>query len=377
MNAIRIRGVTKSFTSVIAVNDLSPDIPQGSIYGFIGPNGSGKTTTMRMIVGISHPDGGSIQVFGQEMSANSPTGVAGYLPEERGLYRKMTVRALLEFHGELRSGRNVSTDVTAWRGRLNLAEWADKRVETLSKGMTQKVQFIAAIVAEPKLVILDEPFSGLDPVSAGSIREAILDLRSRGATVVLSTHDMNTAETLCDSIFMIFQARKVLDGTLAEIQDLYGNDTIRIKAECGSTLMESVAGVESVHDLEQIQEIRMARDCDPQAPLREPIARTRVSEFSIARPSLHGAAAVRIHVCRGRHREGKARYQGAGHRDHRSDRRCRGRHCRNRAARQPRFALRQNERAADHARVRPRNSHARLREPRTAAAGAFGPRADA
>ena len=286
-SAIQIRGVTKCFTSVIAVNDLSLDIPQGSIYGFIGPNGSGKTTTMRMIVGISHPDRGSIQVFGQEMSGTSPTGVAGYLPEERGLYRKMTVRSLLEFHGELRSGRNVSTDVTAWLARLNLADWADKRVETLSKGMTQKVQFIAAIVAQPKLVILDEPFSGLDPVSAESIREAILELRGRGTTVVLSTHDMNTAETLCDSIFMIFQGRKVLDGTLAEIQDLYGNDTIRIKAEGGAALMANLAGVESVHDLGQVQEIRMARGCDPQAVLRELIARTRVMEFSIARPSLH------------------------------------------------------------------------------------------
>ncbi len=123
--AIQIRGVTKSFTGVIAVDDLSLDIPQGSIYGFIGPNGSGKTTTMRMIVGISHPDRGSIQVFGHEMSTTNPTGVAGYLPEERGLYRKMTVRGLLEFHGELRSGRNVSADVTAWLRRLNLADWAD------------------------------------------------------------------------------------------------------------------------------------------------------------------------------------------------------------------------------------------------------------
>lgn len=287
MNAIQIRGVSKSFAAVVAVNDLSLDIPQESIYGFIGPNGSGKTTTMRMIVGISHPDCGSIQVFGQEMSGASPTGVAGYLPEERGLYRKMTVQALLEFHGELRGGRNVSADVNAWLRRLSLADWADKRVETLSKGMTQKVQFIAAIVAQPKLVILDEPFSGLDPVSAGSIREAILELRSRGATVVLSTHDMNVAETLCDSIFMIFQGRKVLDGTLAEIQDLYGNDTIRVKAEGGAAAMANLAGVEAVHDLGQVQEIRMDRGCDPQVVLRELIARTRVAEFSIAKPSLH------------------------------------------------------------------------------------------
>ena len=287
MSAIQIRGVTKSFASVVAVNDLSLDIPAGSIYGFIGPNGSGKTTTMRMIVGISHPDSGSIQVFGREMAGSSPIGVAGYLPEERGLYRKMTVRALLEFHGELRSGRSVAPDVDAWLRRLNLADWADKKVETLSKGMTQKVQFIAAIVAEPKLVILDEPFTGLDPVSSEAIREAILELRSRGTSVVLSTHDMNTGEALCDSIFKIFQGRKVLDGTLAEIQDLYGNDTIRVKAEGGAAAMAGLPGVESVHDLGQIQEIRMGRGCDPQDALRELIGRTRVWEFSIAKPSLH------------------------------------------------------------------------------------------
>jgi len=287
MSAIRIRGVTKGFESVIAVNALSLDIPESSIYGFIGPNGSGKTTTMRMIVGISHPDSGSIQVFGREMSGIGATGVAGYLPEERGLYRKMTVRTLLGFHGELRSGRNVAKDVDAWLRRLDLAEWADKRVETLSKGMTQKVQFIAAVVAEPKLVILDEPFSGLDPVSAAVIREAILELRSRGTTVVLSTHDMNTAETLCDSIFMIFEGRKVLDGTLAEIQDLYGSDTIRVKAEASAEVMATLPGVESVQDLGQNQEIHMTRGCDPQTVLRELIARTRVFEFSIARPSLH------------------------------------------------------------------------------------------
>ena len=287
MSAIEIRDVTKSFGATLAVDDLSLAIPEGAIYGFIGPNGSGKTTTMRMIVAISHPDTGSIRVFGREMSRAAPTGVAGYLPEERGLYRKMTVRALLEFHGELRGGRKLSKEVEEWLRRLDLAASADKKVEALSKGMTQKVQFIAAVVADPKLVILDEPFSGLDPVSAAAIRDAILELRARGTTVVLSTHDMNTAETLCDSIFMIFRGRKVLDGTLAAIQELYGNDTIRVSAEGGKSHMSDLPGVEDVRDLGNMQEIRLERGCDPQSVLRELISRTQLSEFSIAKPSLH------------------------------------------------------------------------------------------
>ncbi len=287
MTAIQLRGVTKMFGAVKAVDNLSLDIPGGSIYGFIGRNGAGKTTTMRMIVGISHPDSGSIQVFGREMAASAPTGVAGYLPEERGLYRKMTVRALLEFHGELRTGRNVSADVASWLERFDLSAWAGRKVEALSKGMTQKVQFIAAALGEPRLMILDEPFSGLDPVSAESIREAVLDLRSRGATVVLSTHDMNTAETLCDSIFMIFRGTKVLDGALAAIQEQYGNDTVRVKTEGGAAAMTNLPGVEQVRDLGQLQELRMARGADTQAVLTQLIARTRVIEFSVAKPSLH------------------------------------------------------------------------------------------
>src|SRR6202011_4452400 len=155
----------------------------------------------------------------------------GYLPEERGVYRKMRVRSLLEFHGELRGGRKVTAEVNAWLERLGLSHCADRKVETLSKGMSQKVQFIATVIPQPKLLILDEPFSGLDPVSADSIRGAILEMRQRGCTVILSTHDMGVAESLCDSIFMIFQGKKVLDGSLASIQASYGSDTIRVEIE--------------------------------------------------------------------------------------------------------------------------------------------------
>ena len=199
VSAVEISSVTKTFRSVTAVDGLSLSIPQGSVYGFIGHNGSGKSTTMRMIANILYPDSGTIHVFGEERLGTRSAEI-GYLPEERGLYRKMRVRALLEFHGELRGGRSVTAEVNAWLDRLGLAHCADRKVETLSKGMSQKVQFIATVIPEPKLLILDEPFTGLDPVSADSIRSAVLDIRKRGCTVILSTHDMGVAESLCDSI---------------------------------------------------------------------------------------------------------------------------------------------------------------------------------
>ncbi len=285
MAAVEITSVTKTFGAVTAVDDLSLVVPEGAVYGFIGPNGSGKTTTMRMIVNIFYPDSGAIRVFGERMTP-ARTGLIGYLPEERGLYKNMPVKALLEFYGELRGGRKVSAEVDRWLERFGLAEWAPRKLETLSKGMTQRVQFIAAAIASPRLLILDEPFSGLDPVSAESLREAVLDLRRDGTTVILSTHDMRTAETLCDSIFMIFRGRKVLDGTLAEIQSQFGNDTIRVSVENGMEAMHGLPGIESVRDLGRVQELRIARGCDAQETLRALIARTRVESFTIAKPSL-------------------------------------------------------------------------------------------
>jgi ABC-2 type transport system ATP-binding protein len=285
MAAVEISSVTKTFGAVKAVDDLSLLAPEGVVYGFIGPNGSGKTTTMRMIVNIFYPDSGDIRVFGQAMTPER-TGLIGYLPEERGLYKNMPVKALLEFYGELRSGHKVSAEVDRWLERFGLSEWASRKLDALSKGMTQRVQFIAAAIGSPRLMILDEPFSGLDPVSSESLREAVLDLRRNGTTVILSTHDMRTAETLCDSILMIFRGRKVLDGTLEEIQDQYGNDTIRVSAEGGIDALEGLPGIESIRDLGQVQELRIARGFDSQEILRALIARTRVTSFTIARPSL-------------------------------------------------------------------------------------------
>lgn len=286
MDAVRISQVTKSFGSVTAVNDLHLTIPEGSIYGFTGPNGSGKTTTMRMIVDIIYPDRGEIQVLGRN-AAEIASGVIGYLPEERGLYRQMKVQPLLEFHGELRGGRSVSAEVSSWLERFGLAQCASQKLETLSKGMSQKIQFIAAVVPEPKLLILDEPFTGLDPVSADVIRTAILDLRRRGATVILSSHDMSVAESLCDYIFMIYRGNKVLDGTLASIQDQFGSDTIRVSVEGGPASLHGLPRVERVRDLGQAQELRMGPGCDPQEVLRTLVARTTVTSFSVVKPSLH------------------------------------------------------------------------------------------
>jgi ABC-2 type transport system ATP-binding protein len=286
MDAVEIVSVTKTFDTLIAVNDLSLTVPEGSVYGFIGPNGSGKTTTMRMIASIFHPDRGTVRVFGQEMLGARSEQI-GYLPEERGLYRKMTVRAVLEFYGELRGGRRVRSEVNQWLDRLGLADWGDRKVETLSKGMSQRVQFIASVIPAPRLLILDEPFSGLDPVSADVIREAILNLRRGGVTVILSTHDMTVAESLCDRIFMIFRGKKVLDGTLASIQDQFGNDTLRVSAGSALPPLAELPGVEKIRDLGQVQELRMARGCDPQEVLRELVARTRLTSFSVVKPSLH------------------------------------------------------------------------------------------
>ncbi len=286
MFAVEISDISKTFQDVIAVDHLSLSVPEGSIYGFIGPNGSGKSTTMRMVANILYPDSGVVRVFGRERTGTR-SGEIGYLPEERGVYRKMRVRALLEFHGELRGGRNVTAEVNAWLERLGLAGRADDKVETLSKGMSQKVQFIATVVPEPRLLILDEPFTGLDPVSADSIRGAVLEMRQRGCTVILSTHDMSVAESLCDSIFMIFRGKKVLDGTLASIQSSYGSDTIRVEVDGGASVLGDLPGIERIKDLGQVQELRMAPGCDPQQVLRTLLTRARIESFSVIKPSLH------------------------------------------------------------------------------------------
>ncbi|MHC4550932.1 MAG: ABC transporter ATP-binding protein [Planctomycetota bacterium] len=286
LTAVRLEEVSKSFGAHRAVDGLSFTVPQGSICGFIGPNGSGKTTTLRMILHILHPDAGTIEVLG-ETKRRAANDRIGYLPEERGLYRKMTVRRVLAYYAGLKGMgvRRARREADAWLERFDLGDWAHKRVEALSKGMQQKVQFIATVMTRPELVILDEPFAGLDPVNLEVLREVVLELRREGATVIFSTHDMAKAEELSDVICMIFRGRKVLDGTLREIQAEYGADTVRIKVEGGRQRLENVAGVESVRDLGQWQEVRL--DGDPHELLRRLVQEARVEHFEITRPSLH------------------------------------------------------------------------------------------
>lgn len=287
MSVVEIINVTKSFGTQKAVNNLTLSVPQGSIYGFIGPNGSGKTTTLRMILRIYHPDpGGHIRVLGQENMVAACDHI-GYLPEERGLYKKMRVREILRFYAELKGRRDFKQCVEKWIDRLDMGEWAHKRIEALSKGMAQKVQFASAVIAEPELVILDEPFSGLDPVNLNVLRDEVLALKEKGTTVIFSTHDMSVAEKLCDFIFMICKGHKVLDGTLSAIQNEYGQDKLRVHVEGHGHDLASIPGVEEVTDLGQWQDLRIQPGTDTQSILQALMKCGRVTHFEQTRPSLH------------------------------------------------------------------------------------------
>jgi ABC-2 type transport system ATP-binding protein len=291
--AVEIDHVTKTFGEHVAVDDLSLRVPTGSVYGFIGPNGSGKTTTLRMIMRILHPDHGRITVLGQEKHSAANDRV-GYLPEERGLYKQMRVRDLLRFYSELKGHKVTRTEIDQWLARMfpdhDPQRVCNLKVDALSKGMSQKVQFIATVIARPQLVLLDEPFSGLDPVNAKVLTEMVLDLRRNGTTVIFSTHDMSVAEKLCDAIFMIYKGRKVLDGTLRQIQQEHGRDVIRLRLDCNGKPMPRLAdlpGVVGVTDFGNYQEIRVApgADCTQVLSMLMPLG--RVEHFEVTHPSLN------------------------------------------------------------------------------------------
>lgn len=285
MHAIQLESLTKSFNKFKAVNNLSLEVPKGSIYGFIGPNGSGKTTTIRMIMNIFYPDNGNISIMGKKHVGSSHSNI-GYLPEERGLYKKMKVKELLKFHGMLHKTPNLNKEIDYWLSKFELSAWADKKVEALSKGMSQKIQFIATVLHKPEIVILDEPFSGLDPVNADLLRNAVLELRDKGATIIFSTHDMSMAERMCDYIFMIYKGEKVLDGTLDDIQSKYGSDTIHVKTE-SNVALDAIKGIEKVTDFGKLQEVKMQEGADSQAILSEIMKSAKVLKFEITKPSLN------------------------------------------------------------------------------------------
>jgi ABC-2 type transport system ATP-binding protein len=286
--AIELEDVTKTFGGHIAVDALSLRVPVGSVYGFIGPNGSGKTTTLRMIMRIIRPDRGRVIVLGGEGSSAANDRV-GYLPEERGLYRQMKVIDLLRFHSQLKGHVPGRGEIEHWLQRLELSQWGQQKVEALSKGMSQKVQFIATIIARPQLLLLDEPFSGLDPINTEVVRQVLMELVRNGTTVLFSTHDMAVAESLCDWIFMIYKGRKVLDGTLREIQEEHGSDVVRVRVAWpngADRRLGDLPGVIGVTDFGNLQQLRLGPGADHQKLLEALMVRGRVERFEVAPPSL-------------------------------------------------------------------------------------------
>jgi ABC-2 type transport system ATP-binding protein len=284
-NAVELQGVTKSFGKTLAVDRLDLAVPTGSIYGFIGPNGSGKTTTLRLMLRIFQPDAGSVAVLGSDHGDVADDRV-GYLPEERGLYKRMRVIDAIEYFARLKGFFDCRQAAHKWLQWLDAASWASQRIETLSKGMAQKVQFIAAVIAHPQLVILDEPFAGLDPVNLEILQEAVLSLRKDGTTVIFSTHDMNTAERMCDTILMIYQGRKVLDGSLREIQSRYPIGSVRVRLAGDAELPSDLSGVSLVSRAGGVHVLSVA-DGDQRTLLQQLASRCQVEHFEVVRPSLH------------------------------------------------------------------------------------------
>jgi ABC-2 type transport system ATP-binding protein len=258
--AIQIDRVTKQYGSFTAVGDISLAIRRGSLFGLLGPNGAGKTTTIRMIMNITAPDSGSIRIFGREASDKTSRGI-GYLPEERGLYRKMKVLEHIVFLGEIRGLRARAAKKTAeeWMEKLSILEWKDRKVEELSKGMQQKIQFIGCVIHDPEVLILDEPFSGLDPVNARVLKETLLEFREQGKTIVLSTHVMEHAEKLCDEIALIDRSKIVLEGSIGELKRQHSLNRLMIRGSGEHAAFRDLTGVRSVVTRDGVIEI----DLDP------------------------------------------------------------------------------------------------------------------
>lgn len=286
-DALTLDHVSKRFGSHQAVDAISLRIPAGSIYGFLGQNGAGKTTTIRMIMSIYYPDSGQITVLG-EPNSESIKDRLGYLPEEKGLYKKMKAWELLAYFGTLKGVPKADAKVKARQllETVGLGEFADHRCEQLSKGMGQKVQILATIMHDPELVILDEPFSGLDPVNVEMMREVILKMKRDGRTVIFSTHVMENAEKLCDGIVMIHRGKKVLDGTLAEVKS-GGDRGIQIDYDGSGDVLRELPGITRINDSGKHAEIFLAAGTDPQEILKRLVGRLVIRRFDLREPSLH------------------------------------------------------------------------------------------
>jgi ABC-2 type transport system ATP-binding protein len=288
-NAISVDRVSKSYGDFVAVNELAIEVKTGSIFGLLGPNGAGKSTTIRMIVNITMPDSGQITLFGRPISAKLQERV-GYLPEDRGLYKKMKVGEQLAFFAELKglSRQEAHRRIDAWLKRIEMTEWKNKKWEELSKGMQQKVQFVSTILHSPDLVILDEPFSGLDPISAGLLKEIVQELKENNKTIIFSTHLMEQAEELCDEICLINHGRKVLGGPVREIKRGFGWRYIAIDGENYEPTLNNNPLVKEFTPNRDHTEIILQDGADPQSLLQQLVAGgARLTRFEMVAPSLN------------------------------------------------------------------------------------------
>jgi len=286
---VKLDGVSKSFGEFTAVRDLSLDVRAGRVFGLLGPNGAGKTTTIRMIVNITAPDSGTILLFGRHIDSNLQDRI-GYLPEERGLYKKMRVADQLRFFAEIKNmrGKGVESKIDEWLARVKLPEWKNKRSMELSKGMQQKIQFITAVIHDPDLLILDEPFSGLDPVNVELLKEIVLDLKRGGKTIIFSTHQMEVAEKICDDICLLNRSRKVFEGSLREIKSSFGRNSIAVRCEGGNGVLDDPTLVSKlVRHADEAQAL-LASGADAQTLLKRLIdSGAVISKFEMVEPSLN------------------------------------------------------------------------------------------
>ncbi|HWO02344.1 MAG TPA: ATP-binding cassette domain-containing protein [Blastocatellia bacterium] len=288
MNVIELRNVTKRFNEFVAVRDLSVEVRQGTIFGLLGPNGAGKTTTIRMIVDITAPDEGEVLVMGKHVSPELQPHI-GYLPEERGLYKKMKVGDQLVFFANLKGldSREAAKRIDQWLERLEMSEWKNKKPTDLSKGMQQKIQFIVTVIHDPEILILDEPFSGLDPVSVNLLKSVIIDLKQRGKTIIFSTHQMEQVEQICDDICLINHGTQVLSGQLREVKRRYGKNTVILDYEGADSFLDGDL-VKRHNRFPNYSEILLNEGADAQEVLRRALAAgARVNHFELVEPSLN------------------------------------------------------------------------------------------
>jgi len=287
-NTLELRSITKSFDHFTAVDHLSLGIPKGCVYGLLGPNGAGKTTSIRMMIGITVPDDGEVWMFGERFRPAHLDRI-GYLPEERGLYKKMKVLDLLIFFAQLKGVPRDEAEKRshAWLDRLELGgKWTTAKVEELSKGMQQKVQFIAAVLHQPEFVIMDEPFSGLDPANARELENVLLEMRKEGRTILFSTHRMDQVERLCDEITLVNQGQAVLQGVLRDVKASYGKSSVRMEYDGTVPVLQRKELVQSFHDSGNAVELKLAPGADSQQLLKLAAETARISKFELVEPSL-------------------------------------------------------------------------------------------